>query len=441
MLYLFRERLRDTNHKMRLMRAKGVRDFSPREKIVKEQIVEQIKKIFELYGFSPIETPILERYELLASKYAGGAEILKETFKLRDRGGRKLGLRYDLTVPLARYIGMNPGIKMPFKRYEIGRVFRDGPIRLGRYREFWQCDADIIGVRSVRAEVEIITLTQQLFKKLGLDVVIKINNRKLLDEIMEFVGVERQKREAAMLAIDKLDKLGKSAVEKELLAAKLKREALQKLMDLILIKGTTEQKITKLKSKLGSSHGINELEELFGYIDMSNIDFSPSLARGLAYYTGTIFEVFLKDSDIKSAVAAGGRYDELIGRLVGHGEYPAVGIAFGLEVMMDAVKLKGNFKRKTLTDVYVIPIKTFKEAFSIVSRLRSAGIKADIDLMERSVSRNLDYANAMSIPYVIFVGEKELKKKKVKLRNMISGKEEVLSIKEVIRRFSSKVRS
>src|SRR3990167_6624489 len=193
---------------MELQLPKGTRDFSPEEKILRDKIVDTLKEVFELYGFAPLDTPILEKFDVLASKYAGGAEILKETFKLKDQGGRDLGLRYDLTVPLARYIGMNPNIKMPFKRYQIGEVFRDGPVASARYRQFLQCDVDVIGSSSMATDAEIVSLVYMVFCKLNLEVAVKINNRKLLNDILDYCGVEKDKQESIILSIDKLEKFG-----------------------------------------------------------------------------------------------------------------------------------------------------------------------------------------------------------------------------------------
>src|SRR3990167_906343 len=176
---------------MTLQLPKGTRDLKPEEAIIRNRIVSALKEVFELYGYAPLETPVFERYDILASKYAGGAEILKETFKFKDQGKRELGLRYDLTVPLARYVGMNPNIKMPFKRYQTGEVFRDGPVERARYRQFTQCDVDVVGIRGMQADAEIIALTQRAFKKLGFDITIKVNNRKLLNDLLISAGVNR----------------------------------------------------------------------------------------------------------------------------------------------------------------------------------------------------------------------------------------------------------
>src|SRR3989344_1377918 len=193
---------------------KGTRDFMPEDKIVRDDIGKALKKNFELFGYNPLETPALEMYETLASKYAGGGEILKETYSLKDNADRKLGLRYDLTVPFARVIAMNPGLKMPFKRYQIDKVWRDGPVQLGRYREFTQCDADIVGCSDMTADAELAAIIKNAFEKLGLDIVIRVNNIKLLNGIIEYADVPKSKCTDVILTIDKLEKFGEAAVKK-----------------------------------------------------------------------------------------------------------------------------------------------------------------------------------------------------------------------------------
>ena len=199
---------------MKIERAKGTKDTPPEEEIAKQEIVTALKKTFEIYGFSPLETPVLERWDTLTAKYGGGAEITKEIFNLTDQGGRNLGLRFDLTVPLARFVASNPNIKFPFKRYQIGLAFRDGPIKLGRYREFWQCDVDIVGSKSMLADAELINLTLDFFKKIGFKVVIEFNNRKLLDGVMEALEIPEQERNSIIITIDKLKKLPLADIKK-----------------------------------------------------------------------------------------------------------------------------------------------------------------------------------------------------------------------------------
>lgn len=419
---------------MKLERSKGTKDFMPEEQIVRNEIVDTLKKVFESYGFCPLETPSIEKLEVLSSKFAGGEEILKETFKLKDQGGRKLGLRYDLTVPLSRVIGMNPQLKMPFKRYEIGNVWRDGPMGLARYRQFLQCDVDIIGCSTMLADAELIALTDKSFKELELDAVIRVNNRKVLNDILDYLKIKKDKCDDVILSIDKLEKFGMDAVKKELKEKKINKKVIDELLRIITIKGSNDKKIKELKKIIKDSEGIKEIEELLEYLKILNIDieFDVSLARGLSYYTSPIFEVYLRNSKVKSSVAGGGRYDNMIGALLGKGNYPATGISFGLDRIYDAVSEKKKEKEKTVTKVFIIPIGMLKEALKTAQKLRGENINVDIDLMQRGISKNLNYANSMEIPYVIFVGRDEVKQKKVKLKDMKSGKEDLVSVEDVI---------
>jgi len=418
---------------MNLQLPKGTRDLKPEEMIARNKVIGILREIFEVYGFSPLETPVLEKYEILAAKYAGGSEILKETFRLKDQGKRDLGLRYDLTVPLSRFIGMNPNTKMPFKRYQIGEVFRDGPVESARYRQFTQCDVDIVGCREMTADAEIIALISRAFEKLGLDCVIKINSRKLLNDILNYCKVPKNKIEEVIIIIDKMDKIGIEEVKKEL-SKIINKKIIQKIEEIISIEGLNESKISKLKEIIKKSEGLDEIQSLLNYLDMINVgvDFDISLARGLAYYTGTVIEVFLRDSDVKSAVCAGGRYDKMIGSFLGRGNFPAVGVAFGLDRIYDAYTEKNKEGKKTVTQIFIIPIKTLNESLKICEELRKSGIKADIDLMGKGISKNLEFANSLGIPYVLFIGPDELKQNKVKLRDMKTGEEELFTVKELV---------
>ena len=413
---------------------KGTRDFKPEEMIVRNKIISTIKEVFEIYGYPPLETPSLERYEVLASKYAGGSEILKETFKLKDQGKRDLGLRYDLTVPLARYIGMNKTVKMPFKRYQVGEVYRDGPIEAARYRQFTQCDVDIVGCKDAKADAEIIALTNMVFNKLGLDSVIRINNRKLLNDLLKYCKVPKNKIDDVIVSIDKLQKVGLEEVKKELKKKKISKKSIEKIVEIIKFEGLNEDKISYLKDSIKKSKGLEEIEEILEYLNWINVGvvFDISLARGLSYYTGTVIEVSLRDSKVKSSVAGGGRYDEMIGSFIGRGNYPAVGISFGLDRIYDAYLEKNKEEKKTVTQIYIIPIKTLDESLKIAEELRKNNIKVDIDLLGRNISKNLQYANSLSIPYVLFIGPDEIKKDKVKLRDMKTGEEEFFTVKQLI---------
>jgi len=419
--------------------AKGVRDFPPEDKIIRDELISSLKEVFESYGYSPLETPSIERLDTLTAKFAAGTEsdAAKEIFKLTDQGNRELGLRFDLTVPFARFIALNPNLKMPFKRYEIGRVFRDGPIKLGRYREFWQCDVDIAGAPSVKAEAELILLSLDAFKKLGLDAYLEVNNRKLLFGLMDYCEIAHEKRETVIISIDKLAKYGEDIVHKELVDKFIDKHSIEKLLEVFTTRGTNEDILERLTSLIHSDigrEGLQELKELLGYlkfIEHGKIRLNIALARGLAYYTGTVFEGFLKDSKVTSSICGGGRYDNMIGMYASNNrQYPAVGISFGLEPITDALKLNNPEMKKTVTEIYIIPIQTFKESLVIATTLREAGLNVDIDLMDKGISKNLDYANTLKIPFVAFIGETELKEQKIKLKNMITGNEKLVTLDE-----------
>jgi histidyl-tRNA synthetase len=409
---------------MELQLPRGMRDFPPEEKILRDEVISVLKGIFELYGFSPLETPVVERWEVLSAKYSGGEEILKETFKLTDQGGRQLGLRYDLTVPLARFVGMNPTIKRPFKRYQIGTVYRDGPIKKGRTREFYQCDADIVGSSSPLADAECVQLALDVFEKLGIDVEVKINNRKVLYELAQAAEIPEELTEAAILSLDKLEKIGPDGVLREMIERGIARVSAERFLS-----GAQDREALK------NGDGYRELEPVLSALQDPRVVWTPSLARGLSYYTGTIYEVYAKNSSVTGSLAAGGRYDNMIGQFLGGSEkIPAVGISFGLEPILEVLKEKhpNRIMRKTVTQVYVIPFKTLlAEGRAICQQLRRAGIKTDMDFSAKGISDGLKYANAYEIPFVVIVGPDEVAAGKVKLRDMRSGEEKLLTVDEV----------
>ncbi len=420
---------------MEIQTAKGVRDLPPEEKILKNKLVNTISKTFELYGFAPLETPTLERYETLAAKYGAGAEsdVLKETFTLEDQGGRKLGLRFEMTTSLARFVAQNPVLKMPLKVYQAGPVFRDGPIKAGREREFWQADADAIGTSSMIAEAEQIALLADVFRELKCKFVVKVNNRKILNGILKQCGITEVRE--ALIAIDKLDKIGKVGVAEELKQRKYSKTQIDKMFTLLSKTATLASLKKKIKDEEGKQ-GLAELEELFGYLKsmgVKEVEFDLSLARGQAYYTGTVIEVYLKDSTINSSIAAGGRYDQMIGNFMGGGrQIPAVGISFGITPIVEQLKLQSKMEQKTPAKVLVIPINAVDEALKMAQELRKNGIATDFASSKKGVSKNLEYANALAIPYVAIIGEEELKKKKIMLKDMNSGTEQLLSMKDLV---------
>ncbi len=431
---------------MKLMNARGVRDFAPEDKIIRNDLVDKLKTVFERYGFSPLETPLIERLEVLTAKAGGNdeADVAKEMFTFKDQGERDLGLRFELTLSFSRFIGMNPSMKMPFKRYELGPVFRDGPIKLGRYRQFWQCDVDVVGARSGVVDAELIALSLDVFEALGLDAYLNVNNRKILKGIIEFAGIDISMADSVIISIDKLDKIGTDGVRRELEGKGLDDGQVAKALSVFNTIGSTEEKLATLKSILTSDigkEGLAEMEETLSYLSdkqKEKVNFNISLARGLGYYTGTIFEGYMKKSKVTSSICGGGRYDEMISKLLdSKKEYPCVGISFGLDVISDVLKENESESKKTVTKVFIIPIKTPKECFEITKQLRDAGINADMDLSGRGISKNLDFANVMRIPYVVFAGQNELQEGKVKLKNMLSGDEELLSVSDLIKKMKS----
>lgn len=414
---------------MKLQLARGTRDFSPEEKIARDELTKSLISIFARYGFSPLETPIIERMDVLSAKYAGGesADVMKEVFQLQDQGKRELGLRFDLTVPLARFVGMNPELKMPFKRYQIGKVYRDGPIKQGRYREFWQYDIDVIGCKFMTAEAEILKIVLEVFDILGLDVEVRFNNRKLLSTIITSAGIPEDKAETVIISIDKLDKISVSGVVKELEAKGFSEEQAKNIIELL-----GKKTIKEYATLFPEDEGVKELQTLLSLLpDDDRLVFLPSLARGLAYYTGPVFEVFSKDLSV--SLAGGGRYDKMIGNyLGGKQDIPAVGLAFGFEPILEVLKKKSLLQvKKSLTQVFVIPIGKV-DCSGVVDTLRSSGINTDVDLMNRGLSKNIKYADAYDVPYVLFVGENELKENKFKLRNLISGEETLGTVEELV---------
>ena len=429
---------------MTVQLAKGVKDYNFKEMILRQELIRKLTTVFERYGFSPFETPIIERYDVLASKFGAGedSDAAKEIFRLSDQGERNLGLRFELTLSMCRFIAMNPTIKLPFKRYEIGRVYRDGPIKLGRMREFTQCDVDIVGTKSMIADAEIIKLGLDALKELGLDSYIEINNRKILKGLLNTAKIPENKKTSAIIILDKLKKIGRDGVIKELKNIGINEKKSSQLLESISSKDSFEKNVEILKTNMKDDEGlegIKEIEELFSYLsyeDKKNVVFNISLARGLSYYTGTIFEGFLRNSKIKSSICGGGRYNEMIGKLMNtNNQYPALGISFGLVPILEALNLeKKEDLKEIVTDIFVIPLTdTIKESVEVVRELRYSGISADIDLMNRNIGKNMKYANSMSIPFVMIIGEDEIRSKKYKLKNMISGEEKSLTLKDIIK--------
>jgi histidyl-tRNA synthetase len=427
--------------KVELRNVKGTKDFLPEEQQLRNQIRKTLENVFEVYGCQPLETPILNYYDLLASKYGGGSEIMKEVYRLNDQGERELALRYDLTIPFAKVVGMNPERRLPFKRYEIGKVFRDGPIKTGRLREFVQCDVDIVGVQSVIAEAELMTMAIDAFRQLGLNVYIHYNNRKLLTGLLDPLVVNKEQINDFILCIDKLEKIGLTGVEKELRERNIDEATIKQLIDLLA--SIQNKSLTFISERFSSplvQEGVRELQELERYIQSVGIDskvrFNTFLARGLNIYTGTIYEVFLTDGSITSSIGSGGRYDQIIGDFLANGKtYPTVGISFGLDVIYAALSIdsKVSLQPQPYVDVFIIPLGTSEECLKIARQLREDGIRVEIDLTGKRLKKSLNYANNENVPFVLILGENELKDGAVTLKNMMDGYEKSIPLYELRR--------
>lgn len=423
---------------MELRNVKGCADYSPREQFIRNYISDTLKKVFEKYGFKPLQTPILCYYDLLALKYDEENDILKEVYKVTDQGNRNLALRYDLTVPFAKYIAINQNTRLPFKRYEIGEVFRNGPVKLGRDREFIQCDVDCVGIEGQLIEAEFIALYVEAYKDLGIDVIIKYNNRKFLSGIIIEAGISEELVTETITIIDKFEKLTRQEIEKEFQKISLNSEQVEKLF--MYLNMNVEQLI-KLENKNEIfAEGIEELNVLRKYIEqlglLEFVQFAPSLARGQEYYTGTVFEVYVKDGSITSSIGGGGRYDKMITDFINNGTvYPAVGVSFGLNVIYEILKDKEEFTEKALTDIYIIPMGTEIECLKIAQKMRDAGYKVEVEVKNRKMKKALDYANIEHIPFVFILGEDELANNYISVRNMEEKTQEQISINNIVEEF------
>ncbi len=429
----------DTSSKTKLMLPKGMRDIDPADKILQMKVLDVIREVYELYGYSPLETPLVERLDVLTAKFAAGeeADVMKEIFQVTDQGDRKLGLRFDHTVPLCRYVAMNPTIKMPFKRYVIGKNFRDGPIKLGRYREFWQADADMIGVSGPAGDCEGVMIAADVFKRLDLDVVIKIGSREILNDMMEHIGLTDELRSKATISLDKLEKIQEKGVLAEMDEQGIAPEQAKALLKVVNVQGSNQEKLDKLIAELGQTESLKKMQEILNMLsEYDMVEFSPSLARGLQYYTGFIYECFLKKSKITSSLIGSGRFDKMIGQFMGgKQEIPGVGLSFGVSVICDALREKGVQVGPSLTQVFVVPVSDSERnyALKIAQQLRSESIRTDMDLIGRSIGKNFGYADTQGIPYVMVIGEDEVKDGTCSLKNMDTGDQKSMSVGEAIR--------
>lgn len=426
---------------------KGTRDFSPLEMMRRNYIFDTVKRVFRLYGFAPLETPSMENLSTLLGKY--GDEGDKLLFKILNSGDyaagladeevrqaskiSEKGLRYDLTVPFARYVVQHQGeLSFPFKRYQVQPVWRADRPQKGRYREFYQCDVDVIGTRSLLCEVELIEIVGRVFRALGIRVALKMNNRKILYGIAETIG-HADKMTDITVAIDKLEKIGLDNVRAELLERGLDAAAVDRLQPILELSGDNRAKLKALRDIIGGSEpglrGIEEMETVLGYVERLGlglqVDLDLSLARGLNYYTGAIFEVKALDYAIGS-ICGGGRYDDLTG-IFGMPGMSGVGISFGADRIYDVMTGLNLFPEEvdSSTRVLFVNLGPEEEAVSLrlLRELRDAGIAAEIYPEAGKMKKQMEYANRRSVPYVAIVGSQEIEAQAVTLKDMRTGEQ------------------
>ncbi len=422
----------------------GFMELLPQDQIKFNEMLDKIKKTYELYGFLPQETPIVESSEVLLAKAGGETEKQIYSFK---KGDKDLSLRFDLTVPLAKYVAQYYNeLTFPYRRYQIGKVYRGERAQKGRYREFYQCDIDIIGdgKLSVINDAEIPSIISTTFKNLGFsNFVIKINNRKILNGLFEELDIS-DKMTDILIIIDKLEKIGMEAVKKELSELNVSAENINKIEDFLNISGTTDEKINKLKALGFESEkfkeGVQELEEVVKYVRLFKVEeenfmIDLTIARGLDYYTGTVYETNLKGYESIGSICSGGRYENLAGYYTKK-NLPGVGISIGFTRLFYNLKELGllNTDKKSISKVSIVTMGVgLENAVEISNILRDNNIPNEIYKEDAKIKAKLNYANNLEIPYVIIIGEEEVEKGLYTLKDMSTGSQELLSVDDIIK--------
>ncbi len=422
---------------MKILNVKGCYDYLPQEQKIRNHINDKLKETFIEFGYQPIETPILCYYDMLIDKYDENNDLVKEIYKLFDQGNRELGLRYDLTVPFAKFIAINKNkINFPFKRYEIAKVFRDGPVKPGRDREFTQCDVDVVGLSGQMVEAECLSLYVNAFQKLGIEIEIQYNSRNLMRGLILDCCVKEENISPIITIIDKMNKISKEEFRESLKKLSLEDNEIDKLLqnfNLSLEELTKKYKNTTIQElKLG----LEELNQLNLYIQSLNIDkycqFTPTLARGQDYYTGNVFEVYEKNRKLSSSIGGGGRYDNMITNYIQDGNtYPAVGISFGLSSIYELLKDNEEISNQTDIQIYLIPYETEAITLKIANELRQKNIKVAIEMNKRKIKKCFEWANKQNIPYVIVIGETEIKNRRFMVKNMADGSSQEYSFNNI----------
>jgi histidyl-tRNA synthetase len=411
-----------------------MRDFLPARMILRQYVVGVLREVFERFGFEPLETPAIEYAETLEGKF--GDEADKLIYRFEDRGGRRVGLRYDLTVPLARVVAMYPELVKPFKRYQIAPVWRAEKPQKGRYREFYQCDVDVVGSASMLADAEVVAVADFALVRLGFSRYrIKLNDRKILTALGQYAGVPAESLGGIYRAIDKLEKVGAEAVHGELASQGIPADTIARLLDLVQVQGEPAGVFAQLRERLAAvprgAEGVGELEQVVTYLEELGIgperyQVDLSMVRGLEYYTGPIFEAVVEEPRIGS-ICGGGRYDNLVGTFSGQ-SHPAVGISVGLERIIDVLEELGLVEgrlRQTTTAVLVTVFgpETRAASLALVGDLRRAGINAEVFLGLEKLPNQLRYASRKGIPFVAILGPDEVAKDVVLVKEMATGEQ------------------
>lgn len=413
---------------------KGTFDYMPKDMKVRNDIIGILRSNFEKYGYLPVETAMLNYYDLLSYKYEDDAEILSEIYKLTDQGDRKLGLRYDLTVPFCKIVATNKDIVMPFRRYEIGKVFRNGPVKTGRTREFYQCDIDVVGIDNRFIEAEQMCMAINTYKELGIDVICKYNNRKLMSGLIEYAGISDDKVDSVIGIIDKMEKVSSQELEEMMLDKEIEKEKIDKLFNLFEMELDEYRELANENENIYA--GVTELTEINEYLNSLGIDgncvFSPTLARGLSIYTGIVFEFFDREERLSCALGGGGRYDKIITNFMDNGNsYPAVGLSFGLEPIFNIKKME--YDDKSLIDIYMVPLDTNVDTLKLATVLRKNGYRILIEMNKKKIAKCFEYADRENIPYVMIIGLNEVENNCFKIKDMKKKEEYSFSREELIK--------
>lgn len=413
---------------------KGTFDYMPKDMKIRNDIIGILRSNFEKYGYLPVETAMLNYYDLLSYKYEDDAEILSEIYKLTDQGDRKLGLRYDLTVPFCKIVATNKDIVMPFRRYEIGKVFRNGPVKTGRTREFYQCDIDVVGIDNRFIEAEQMCMAINTYKELGIDVICKYNNRKLMSGLIEYAGISDDKVDSVIGIIDKMEKVSSQELEEMMLDKGIEKEKIDKLFNLFEMELDEYRELANENEKIYA--GVTELTEINEYLNSLGIDgncvFSPTLARGLSIYTGIVFEFFDREERLSCALGGGGRYDKIITNFMDNGNsYPAVGLSFGLEPIFNIKKME--YDDKSLIDIYMVPLDTNVDTLKLATVLRENGYRILIEMNKKKIAKCFEYADRENIPYVMIIGLNEVENNCFKIKDMKKKEEYSFSREELIK--------